>query len=179
MSQESKVTSVVAIFTDRAMAAEARAALIRDGVAEDRISSIARQSEEDDDGTEALAELDTSVAKGAATGGAVGGAAGAAVGALAGALAFAIPGIGPGVGFGIWASTLGSAAAGATMGGMIGAFQKMWDERYHEAVDKGATLVGVEIGDGDDAAQAVEVLRPLNPDSLDQLDQGGELVHQH
>lgn len=191
--ENNRIRTVVAVFPDAPGAVEAYNRLVAAGVPADHISAIARHGEAgisvDDQPTPAQGgtasdgpesqhqDPGAEVVKGAAKGSAIGGVAAGALGAIAGAAVFAIPGVGPGIGLGVWAATLGSAAAGATAGGLIGAFGKLWDERYHSAVDKGATLVGVEVDDQDEAHLAFDTLSRLDPDSLDQLDDGGELVH--
>lgn len=137
------------------------------GIAEDRISLVASNTDNwhdkmnrdsDGDGESDAAE---GAGKGAATGGLIGGGAGL----LAGLGMLAIPGLGPVVAAGWLVSTavgaaIGAAAGGAT-GGLLGALKDAGhtDEEAHvyaESVRRGGSLVSVRAEDED--ADRVETL---------------------
>lgn len=120
-------------------------------------------------------------AKGAG-GGAVGGAVvGAGAGLLASAGLLLVPGIGPFLAAGTLAGTLGATAAGAAggavLGGAAGAIFGAVSEdgtsahddistHYRQGVDRGSSLVTVEVMDGRED-EAAEILRAAGAEKVD------------
>jgi len=153
---------VSAVFSNHRDAQDAVDWLRSNGVSNDAISILARNSNDvydtgyttDDDDADEAADDAADAGKGALTGVGVG----AAVGALFGLAAAAIPGVGPFITAGALASalgpSLGGAAAGAivggTSGGLAGALSH-WglneaESKYYAGeVERGGTYVAVDL----------------------------------
>lgn len=129
-----------------------------------------------DTGTDHTGGPAEEAAKGAG-GGAIGGAAvGAGVGLLASAGMLLIPGIGPFLAAGTLAGTLGAtavgAAGGAAVGGAAGAIfgaAKEGDTAadYREGVDRGDTLVTIDVMEGQQQQEVAAILRDAGAKKVD------------
>jgi len=143
---------MVGVFSTRADAERAIAALKAAGYRDDQIGMVGRNEQGKITKTNAAGE--TMAGEGAAIGAAAGAAAGAAVGA--GIIAGVIPVIGPVLALGTLGTILVNAAGGAAIAGIAGALIG-WgipeeDATYYESeVKSGRYLVTVECGYGDDA----------------------------
>ncbi|MBE3557932.1 MAG: hypothetical protein IMW89_01735 [Ktedonobacteraceae bacterium] len=145
-------STVVGVFTDRAMADRAIEALYRAGFTNEQIGFAVRNPDlagqapagKPARGPRTTADKGTATAAGVVSGGVVGGIVGAAAALL-------IPGIGPVVAGGVLIAALGGAAVGAVAGGLIGALTSMGvpeeEARYYqEEFAAGRTLVTVKAG---------------------------------
>jgi hypothetical protein len=147
--------TVVGVFTDRAAAEQAVAALEQAGFTHEHIGFAGHgdpaSTEETDHAGGAL--------KGAARGSLSGGAVGGLLGALATVL---IPGIGPVIAGGLLAGIVAGAVAGGAIGGIGGALTGMGvtkqdAEYYDQEFRGGRTLVTVDAGDR--RAEAEQIMR--------------------
>lgn len=139
------------------------------GIAEDRISLVASNTDNwhDKMGRDSDGDGDSDVAEGAGQGATTGGLIGGGAGLLAGLGMLAIPGLGPVVAAGWLVSTavgaaIGAVAGGAT-GGILGALKDAGhtDEEAHvyaESVRRGGSLVSVRAED-QDAARVESLLQ--------------------
>jgi hypothetical protein len=147
--------TVVGVFTDRAAAERAVAALEQAGFTHEHIGFAGHG---DPDSTE-----ETDHAGGALKGAARGSLSGGAVGGLLGALATVlIPGIGPVIAGGLLAGIVAGAVAGGAIGGIGGALTGMGvtkqdAEYYDQEFRGGRTLVTVDAGDR--RAEAEQIMR--------------------
>lgn len=171
----------VGVFPDRRDAEQALQELRNSGFPMERVSVIARHSEEKDEiaGQEVHEKVGDQAEEGAKRGAISGGVLGGITGLLVGLGTLAIPGIGPimlaGATATALATTLAGAGIGAAAGGLIGALIGLGipEERarvYHERVERGEYLV---IIDGTDAeiAQAREILHRWRIEEFDVYDQ--------
>jgi len=149
----STCTSVVGVFTDRALAEEAVRALREAGFRNDQISVVTkgREGEGHPDGKD--------VAIGAAAGAAGGAGVGAGVGALLSlGMAFGvIPVIGPVLAVGPLAAALLTTVGGAALGSLAGALVSLGisepEAKFYEGeVNAGRTLVVVQAKDSEELA---------------------------
>jgi hypothetical protein len=172
--------NVVAVFPGMPEAREALDALEAAGIDAAEISLLgpaAEEAAEQADTRERDAGMAGRVGKRATVGALAGGATGGFAGFLAGLAAFAIPGVGPVIGAGVWAATIGGAVAGGSVGGVIGGYAAVdMNEAYeltYESVRAGRVLVGVHSEDPAHADKGDEVLRKLDPLSIDRFDKSG------
>jgi hypothetical protein len=136
--------TVVGVFTDRAAAESAVAALERAGFTHEHIGFAGHGEPVTKEGSDHAAGALKGAAGGSLTGGAVGG----VLGALATAL---IPGIGPVIAGGLLAGIVAGAVAGGAIGGIGGALTGMGvpkeeAEYYEREFRGGRTLVTVDAG---------------------------------
>ena len=137
--------TIVGLFTDRAAAESAVAALAAAGFAHEHIGFAGHGDAASTEGTEHAAGALKGAAGGSLTGGVVGG----VLGALATVL---IPGIGPVLAGGLLAGIVAGAVTGGAIGGIGGALTGMGvpkqDADYYEKEFRGGrTLVAVDAGD--------------------------------
>lgn len=165
------MTNITRLFDSHTEALAAVTDLENAGVAHDRISIVANNTDNwhaghthPDKGAERSlgnrnGDGENSIATGAGTGAATGGALGAGAGVLAGLGMLAIPGLGPVVAVGWLASTaVGAAigaAAGVAAGGLLGALKEAGHSEedanvYAEGVRRGGTLISVKTDNHDD-----------------------------
>jgi hypothetical protein len=176
--------NVVAVLPGMEEARAAIDALERGGIEAAEISLLgpaAEEAAEHVDTRERDAGVAGRVGTRAAVGAAAGGATGGLAGFLAGLAAFAIPGVGPVLGAGVWAATVAGAVAGGSVGGVIGGYSAVdMTEAYeltYESVKAGRVLVGVHSEDPGTVEKGEEILRGLEPLSLDRFDAHGHRVH--
>jgi hypothetical protein len=172
--------NVVAVFPGMPEAREALDALEAAGIDAAEISLLgpaAEEAAEQADTRERDAGMAGRVGKRATMGALAGGATGGLAGFLAGLAAFAIPGVGPVIGAGVWAATIGGAVAGGSVGGVIGGYSAVdMNEAYeltYESVRAGRVLVGVHSEDPAHVDRGEEILRKLDPLSIDRFDRSG------
>jgi hypothetical protein len=170
----------VAVFPGMPEAREALDALEAAGIDAAEISLLgpaAEEAAEQADTRERDAGMAGRVGKRATVGALAGGATGGLAGFLAGLAAFAIPGVGPVIGAGVWAATIGGAVAGGSVGGVIGGYSAVdMNEAYeltYESVRAGRVLVGVHSEDPAHVDRGEEILRKLDPLSIDRFDKSG------
>lgn len=135
-------STVVGVFTDRAMAERAIEQLHQAGFHDEQIGYVSRDSQVSTVAPEASNDTAAGAATGAVSGGVLGGVLGAAAALL-------IPGFGPAIAGGILAATLGGAALGAVAGGLVGALTGMGipeeEARYYQdEFETGRTIVTVK-----------------------------------
>jgi hypothetical protein len=176
--------NVVAFLPGMDEARKAIDALERGGIEAAEISLLgpaAEEASERFDTRERDAGVAGRVGTRAAIGAAAGGATGGLAGFLAGLAAFAIPGVGPVIGAGVWATTVAGAVAGGSVGGVIGGYSAVdMTEAYeltYESVKAGRVLVGVHSQDPETVDTGEEILRKLEPLSLDRFDAHGHRLH--
>ncbi|HEV8421376.1 MAG TPA: hypothetical protein VGR13_08485 [Actinomycetota bacterium] len=172
--------NIVAAFPGMPQARDALVALERGGIDAAEISLLgpaAEEAAEHFDTRERDAGMAGRVGTRATVGAVAGGATGGLAGFLAGLAAFAIPGVGPVIGAGVWAATIGGAVAGGSVGGVIGGYSAVdMTEAYeltYESVRAGRVLVGVHSGNPAHVDKGDEILRKLEPLSLDRFDRSG------
>lgn len=172
--------NVVAVLPGMQEARKAIDALERGGIEAAEISLLgaaAEEAAEHMDTRERDAGVAGRVGTRAAVGAAAGGATGGMAGFLAGLAAFGLPGVGPVLGAGVWAATIGGAVAGGSVGGVIGGYSAvdMNDafELTYESVRAGRVLVGVHSEDPDRVDKGEQILRKLEPLSVERFDASG------
>jgi isoaspartyl peptidase/L-asparaginase-like protein (Ntn-hydrolase superfamily) len=172
--------NVVAVLPGMPEARKALDALEAAGIDAAEISLLgpaAEEAAEQTDTRERDAGVAGRVGKRATVGAVAGGATGGLAGFLAGLAAFAIPGVGPVIGAGVWAATIGGAVAGGSVGGVIGGYSAVdMNEAYeltYESVRAGRVLVGVHSEDSAHVDRGEQVLRKLDPLSIDRFDKIG------
>lgn len=139
---------VTAIFSNRAAAENAAAALMRSGFRREDMSVLMSESTR---GREFGVVETNKAGDGAAAGAGVGAAVGATIAAIAAVGALAVPGLGI-IAAGPIVAALAGAGAGATAGGAVGALVGAGIPE-HEAkffgpeVERGGILVGVHVAD--------------------------------
>ena len=148
-------STVVGVFTDRAAAESAVAALEQAGFTHEHLGFAGHGDPASTEGTDHAAGALKGAARGSLSGGAVGG----LLGALATVL---IPGIGPVIAGGLLAGIVAGAVAGGAIGGIGGALTGMGvpkhDAEYYEKEFRGGrTLVTVDPGDR--RAEAEQIMR--------------------
>ncbi len=175
--------NIVAAFREMSEARKALDALERGGIDAAEISLLgpaAEEAAEHLDTRERDAGVAGRVGTRATVGAVAGGATGGLAGFLAGLAAFAIPGAGPVIGAGVWAATIGGAVAGGSVGGVIGGYSAVdMTEAYeltYESVRAGRVLVGVHSDEPDDVEKGEEILRKLEPLSINRFDASGRRV---
>jgi hypothetical protein len=176
--------NVVAVFSGMPEARQALDALEAAGIDAAEISLLGPAAEEAGehlDTRERDAGVTGRVGKRATVGAVAGGATGGLAGFLAGLAAFGIPGVGPVIGAGVWAATIGGAVAGGSVGGVIGGYSAVdMNEAYeltYESVRAGRVLVGAHSEDPAHVDKGEEVLRRLDPLSMDRFDRTGRRLH--
>jgi TM2 domain-containing membrane protein YozV len=147
--------TVVGVFTDRAAAESAVAALEQAGFTHEHLGFAGHGDPASTEGTDHAGGALKGAARGSLSGGAVGG----LLGALATVL---IPGIGPVIAGGLLAGIVAGAVAGGAIGGIGGALTGMGvpkqDAEYYEKEFRGGrTLVTVDPGDR--RAEAEQIMR--------------------
>lgn len=147
--------TLVGVFTDRAAAESAVAALEQAGFSNEQIGFAAHGDPASIETTDHAAGALVGASSGSLTGGVLGG----LLGALATVL---IPGIGPVIAGGLLAGIVAGAVTGGAIGGIGGALTGMGVEKqdaeyYDQEFRGGRTLVTVEPGDR--RAEAVQILR--------------------
>ncbi len=176
--------NVVGVFPGMPEARAAIDALERGAVDAAEISLLGPAAEEaalQVDTRERDAGVADRVGTRATVGAVAGGATGGLAGFLAGLAAFAIPGVGPVLGAGVWAATIGGAVAGGSVGGVIGGYSAVdMNEAYEltfESVRAGRVLVGVHSEDPHHVDKGEEILRKLEPLSVEHFDASGRRIH--
>lgn len=188
--EERVLSEVVGLFNSRTAAARAVDELFSRGYDATNVGYIDRHRDQSSQvvtevGDEGTSEYTESVGEAAAKGAAGGAMGGAAVGAGAGLLASAgmlvVPGIGPFLAAGTLAATLGGAAAGvaggAVLGGAAGAIlgaatsdpanaEDDTSSYYREGVERGGSLVTVEVMDGQENEPA-GIMRTAGAEKVD------------
>ncbi len=145
--------TVVGVFTDRAAAESAVAALEQAGFTHKHIGFVGHGDPDSMEGTDH--------AKGALKGAAGGSLTGGVVGGLLGALATVlIPGIGPVIAGGLLAGIVAGAVTGGALGSISGALTGMGVTRqdaeyYDQEFRGGRTLVTVDAGDRRSEAEQI------------------------
>lgn len=164
---------ISAVFDRPGDAENALLNLRRQGVRDEQISIVARDSNDLVVTAAQNGKVDDDQGEEVASGAGVGLAAGAGVGAIFGLAAAVIPGIGPFITAGAFGSALGSvaaggAAAGAVVGGTAGAvsgaltrvgYTEEEAQYFGEEIERGKILVAVETGDNISEDDARDLLQ--------------------
>jgi len=160
-------TTLTALFTSSAQAAEAARSLEVRGFAADDISIIAGESFD----REAFGvETHSKMPEGVAVGGASGAAAGALVAGMTAVGAIATGGLGVLAAGPVVAALTGAgagAAGGGALGGLIGlGFPEHEVKHYEDALEKVSVLLGVECEDSDAKDRAKEIFESCGAEKV-------------
>jgi hypothetical protein len=165
---EAEMKTVIGLFDTASDAHSAQNELIAAGIEQDRISLVTSESNRDLRGD---THDRTEAAEGAGVGATAGALAGGAAGLLASLGLLAIPGIGGLLALGPIVAALTGAGIGAAAGGLIGGLVGLGipeheAEVYAEGVNRGGTLLSVDVADTD-ADRVAAILSQHNAVDID------------